>query len=109
MARPGTFKPGTSGNPGGRPKGAAELEALSRQHAPAAIRALVKALDDERLCVQAAAALLDRGFGRPAQTLNANVSFLDGLSTTELGSLEASLSALAGDTGETAERGATTH
>jgi hypothetical protein len=40
------FKPGQSGNPGGRPKGWAEVNALARQHTAAAIEALVKSLGD---------------------------------------------------------------
>jgi hypothetical protein len=42
------FKPGQSGNPGGRPKGWAEVNALARQHTAAAIEALVKSLGDRR-------------------------------------------------------------
>ena len=60
---------GQSGNPSGRAKGYAEIEALARSHAPAAVAALVEAMADPRFRVQAATALLDRGFGRPAQTL----------------------------------------
>ena len=41
-------KPGQSGNPGGRPKGWAEVNALARQHTAAAIEALVKSLSDRR-------------------------------------------------------------
>ena len=67
-AAPSTaFKPGRSGNPGGRPKGWAETQELARQHGPAAIRALVEALKRPSTQVQAAVALLDRGFGRPVQ------------------------------------------
>jgi hypothetical protein len=63
------FKPGQSGNPGGRPKGWAEVNALARQHTAAAIEALVKSLDDRRTRVQAAQALLDRGWGKPMQAV----------------------------------------
>lgn len=60
--------PGKSGNPGGRPKG---IEALARAHTPAAIERLVRALDDDdsRVAVTAAGMLLDRGWGKPAQTV----------------------------------------
>jgi hypothetical protein len=60
------FKPGKSGNPSGRPKG---IEALAREHTPAAIAALVAALGNPRERVAAAVALLDRGWGKPAQTV----------------------------------------
>lgn len=103
------FKPGQSGNPGGRPKGYAEIEALARSHAAEAIQALVKALDDDRLCVQAATALLDRGFGRPSQTINANLNFLDNLDDAELGSIERAIAALAGNAEGAAGGSSTAH
>ncbi len=46
-----------------------ELRAIARQHTNAAINALVAALDDEKTRVAAAIALLDRGYGRPAQAI----------------------------------------
>lgn len=65
------FQPGQSGNPGGRPKESAEVKALARQHGPAAIAKLVELLngDDKRLSKDAAIALLDRGYGKPAQAI----------------------------------------
>jgi hypothetical protein len=67
--KPGTFPPGKSGNPSGRPKDVGPIKELAKQHAPAAIAALVGALRDDngRTRVAAAEALLDRGFGRPSQ------------------------------------------
>lgn len=62
---------GRSGNPGGRPKAALDVQALARRHTEPAIRALIEALRDPRLKVQAAQALLDRGWGKPAQTIHA--------------------------------------
>lgn len=59
------FKPGQSGNPGGRPKGVA---ALAREHTPEAIKALVAALKCKKERVSAAIALLDRGWGKPVQS-----------------------------------------
>jgi hypothetical protein len=66
------FKPGESGNPGGRPKVVAEVQDLARQHAPAAIvelaRLALKA-KNETVRVAAIRELLDRGYGRPRQGL----------------------------------------
>ena len=63
------FEKGKSGNPGGRPKGYQEMQAAARKHTPAALKALFDALGDEKLKVSAATALLDRGWGRPAQAV----------------------------------------
>ena len=65
------FKPGESGNPGGRPKEAPEVKALAREHGPEAITKLASWMrsDDPRASVAAAQALLDRGFGKPAQSV----------------------------------------
>lgn len=63
------WQKGQSGNPGGRVKGAIDLPKLARSHTEAAVNALVRALKDHRTCVPAAVALLDRGYGKPAQTI----------------------------------------
>lgn len=65
------FVKGQSGNPGGRPKETGEIRELARKHGPEAIRtlALHMAGDDPRVAVAAAQALLDRGFGKPAQAI----------------------------------------
>jgi len=64
-----TYKPGQSGNPGGRSKAdVGDIAALARQYGPHAIRTLVQCLGDPRQRVAAATALLDRGYGRPQQT-----------------------------------------
>ena len=61
------FKAGRSGNPGGRPKAAVDVQTLARAHTADAIRALVDALSSPRERVPAAVALLDRGWGKPIQ------------------------------------------
>lgn len=68
---------GESGNPGGRPSGLGEIRDIARQHTDAAIETLVKVMENKEASpsarVAAATALLDRGWGRPAQTINANI------------------------------------
>ncbi len=65
------WRPGTSGNPGGRPAVAQEIKELARDHGPRAIERLRELMEskNEAVAVRAAAELLDRGFGRPAQSL----------------------------------------
>lgn len=69
-----SFKPGESGNPGGRPKVVAEVRELARQHTAAAIETLASIMNDReehaRARVAAANALLDRGYGRPPQDIS---------------------------------------
>jgi hypothetical protein len=71
------FKRGISGNPGGRPKKTEqviEIEALARQYAPQAMEALIKIAANgksDSARVAASIAILDRAFGRPRQTLEA--------------------------------------
>jgi hypothetical protein len=46
-----------------------DVQALARAHTTAAIQTLVGALKDPKLKVQAAEALLSRGWGKPTQTI----------------------------------------
>ena len=89
----GGFKPGRSGNPGGRPKGYAEIIAAARSHGEAALKVLVAALKakDPRLRVIAAQTLLDRGYGKPAQTVAVVKSPLDDVDPATLAALAEAL------------------
>ena len=68
---------GESGNPGGRPSGLGGIREFAREHTDTAIATLVRVMNDEDASpsaqVAAATALLDRGWGRPAQTINASI------------------------------------
>lgn len=86
-----SFKPGCpSPNPTGRPKIVHSLKLLAQAHTQDAVDALVAALNDRGTRVQAAVALLDRGYGRPVQTQNLRViRSLGDLSTEELEAIAA--------------------
>jgi hypothetical protein len=72
-SKPHLFKPGQSGNPSGRPKADKTVKALAREHTAAAINRLAEIVNDKSASqsaqVQAATALLDRGWGKPLQQL----------------------------------------
>jgi hypothetical protein len=61
-----------SGNPGGRPRAVVNVQELARTYTEQAVHALAEALGDPKLKVQAAVAILDRGWGRPVQALTAD-------------------------------------
>lgn len=73
MAKPGTFKPGQSGNPGGRPKALMEVVELARKETAASLKALAEIRSDlaapPAARVAAAQALLDRAWGKPSQAI----------------------------------------
>ena len=68
-----TFKPGVSGNPGGRPKVIGEVRDLAREHTVTAIDTLVSIMCNENVAaaarITAAQAILDRGYGKPSQSM----------------------------------------
>jgi len=64
----GRFVPGTSGNPGGRPKPPDGLRTRLAELSPRAVERLAELLDsaDERVRLEAVKTILDRHLGRPA-------------------------------------------
>ena len=64
------FVKGVSGNAGGRPRAAVDVQTLARSYTEEAVRTLAEALHDPKLKVAAACALLDRGWGKPTQPLS---------------------------------------
>ena len=103
-----SFKPGQSGNPGGKPKLIeparkilADIKLLAKEASEEAIKTLTAVMGDKAAPpaarVGAATAILDRGYGKPSQTIEANVTFLDKLSDAERIALLAVLDAIEGD------------
>ena len=72
------FKPGQSGNPGGRPKIISEIQELARKHTAEAIETLVAVMRDTSASpaarVSAASAVIDRAAGKPVQAIEASGS-----------------------------------
>ena len=104
-----SFKPGVSGNPDGRPKRpqtiearrvVANVKAAARELTPVAIDTLEKAMTDQKAPwaakIAAAIAVLDRGWGKPEQTVSANVSVFDQMTDDEQKTMLAALEALKG-------------
>jgi hypothetical protein len=72
---------GQSGNPGGRPKGAYDLQERARRHVNLALEALIEVASNKEAPpaarVSAASVLLDRGFGKPLQTTHSTITKVD--------------------------------
>ena len=70
------FKPGQSGNPGGRPKIISEIQEMARKHTAEAIETLVAVMRDASASpaarVSAASAVIDRAAGKPVQAIEAS-------------------------------------
>ena len=79
-ANRGRFKKGQSGNPGGRPKMPPDMKAAIQEKTPELLKslfALARQKDDPRVQAVAIKELLDRGWGRAAQTINAKIEGVD--------------------------------
>jgi hypothetical protein len=71
--KPGTFKPGASGNPGGRPIATTAVTAEAKRFAIEMIHGLVKlarTAENESVRKAAMDSVLDRALGKPAQALD---------------------------------------
>lgn len=66
------FKPGQSGNPGGRPKAEREVVELAREGSTRAMGRLIELVEheDPRTAIAAANSVLDRAFGKPTQPIS---------------------------------------
>lgn len=94
------FPKGVSGNPSGRPKVLAEVRELARKYTEEAIDTLASIMRDKKQPAaargSAATELLNRGYGKPTQHIEANVNFLDRLSIEDQRALAAALDAVTG-------------
>ena len=75
----GRFQKGESGNQGGRPVLAPEVKEALQAASERAARRLVELVDskDPRVALMASNAVLDRLYGKPAQTVDAKVQTTD--------------------------------
>jgi len=75
MSRDHLFKPGQSGNPSGRPKMPEVLQTKIRNLCETAVITLAGCLtsNDERIKLEAAKVLLDRGYGRAVTPVEAKI------------------------------------
>jgi hypothetical protein len=107
------FKKGQSGNPGGRKPIPPEIKEMARALTEDALKALGSIVKDKKAPhtarVSAAVALLDRGYGKPTQHIEAHVDLIDRLSLTEQEALASALATLAGEPGDAAEGTEQTH
>ena len=70
-----SFRPGQSGNPNGRPKVVADVQNAAREHSSEALDTLAQIMRNPKAPAaartSAACALLDRGYGKPSQAIEA--------------------------------------
>lgn len=99
-ATAGSFKPGQSGNAGGRPKKTEEQFALERaceEKAPAALATILDLMDNARqdsVRLAAATYVIERRYGKPTERKEIKYGALDDLPVDELEAMDAAIEAI---------------
>lgn len=89
----GRWIKGQSANPSGRAKVVGDLREMARVHTPEALATLVEVMNDKSAPpaarVAAAGHVLDRGYGKPAQSMEGRVEVQHSISATAASVLQA--------------------
>jgi hypothetical protein len=90
------WKPGQSGNPAGRAKLPKEMVELAQAATPKAIRRAIALMEHEdgNIALKAVNTVLDRAYGKPAQTIDTTIHDSRPLSDWALDELDARLTEL---------------
>ena len=99
------WRPGQSGNPGGRPRGRSEVTMLALSNCPKAILKLVAIMEDPNVSapeqIRAAEAILDRGLGKVVEFPDENrqaFAFFQPMTSEQVAFAEQMVRALPEDT-----------
>lgn len=96
----GSFRPGQSGNPGGRPKKTEaefELMAACEVKAPEALETIYRLMNEARqesVKLAAATYIIERRYGKPTERKEVRTGPLDGLPASELEALQDAVKAI---------------
>lgn len=86
MAKPGTWQKGQSGNPHGRPKALADVQALARKQTAKNLRVIEELRDncpDPSIRLRAAIAHHEIGWGKPTQAVSGDMTLQAGDTLTK--------------------------